>query len=515
MVALSVVDGILEDANDPKTMIPGDAPMTKEVAQSLVQFVSIKMPSFSGNDKGVIDKSILVNWRNDNKEAFKRVQNPKPHFAKARQDLENILRADKKATAALQSVNMRQKDPAGYALVMGSVAGMMNEDPKFAAKLVEKLNANSSELQSILQGYKEAYDNGKIREYVAGIKGESASPLPTDPATVVAQPAAAHAPGNQDKKQKLPPRRPGTTTHQVTSTAAPAPAAAVPAAAPNLDGMTDEQIEALLKDPANKEFAGLIDQAQLRAKLKEAAKANPDIIKSLKDPGAVAGYMAQLKAGKVDAFLEDLGGMKPSTEVAIVKMDDIMAQAKEGLGSMMGMFGGLLEGFGLGGAGERGKGLLERLAAGFGSDPVKTAMKARTEMGEKIGDLLNSTDPEKRKYGEYVAKNMMAEHYAGHDQNAKYLLVGVGANLKKIGEIDEARKDGLVVDITQLKVEIDKDGKKFIQDPIEFKEAPSVQASVTSQPTDWEAERAARDQRLAQQGPDLNIPGMSPATTTV
>lgn len=190
-------------------------------------------------------------------------------------------------------------------------------------------------------------------------------------------------------------------------------------------------------------------------------------------------------------------------------MDGILKNGLSGFFDLLKPFLGMF------GNHEGGPGLFERLASGFG-DPAKVAMKARTEMGVKIGDLLASSDPEKHKYGEYVAKKMMEEHRSGHDQNTKYLLVGAGFNLKQIGEVDKAFKDGLSVDISHLKVVSDpKTGQKIIQDPVVYKEAPSVQASaIPPKSTDWDAERAARDAR--QKDPDgVQTFGIQPPTPPV
>lgn len=450
----SVIAKILEDAGQNK--IPGDKDMTRAVAERISHFVNI---SASG-----VDSTLVKNWGADNKSAFDSVTVKKPHYDQTRQRLENIIRTN--PAAAGQSIEFaQQQGRSQYVETMGSLAANLNKDPKFAEIMIGRLEKDPAKLQSTIQDFAKARADGKVSEYIAGIKGEPA-------VTVTKEPKTDQNLGKKPQKG---------SSAQVPAPQAPSPSPATSATASvDPDQLTDVEIDAALKDPNNAQFAELVAQHNLRAKLKETAKSRPDFLKSLKDPGTMDQYVSLLKGGDIDGFLKKVGGIELQTASGgIVKMDDIMAQAKEGLGAMAGMFGGMLESFGFGGVDERKRGLFKGLLDGIGNDPVKTAVNARTEMGDKIGALLASSDSKQREYGKKVAKDMMIEHYAGHDQNTKYLLVGTGANLKMIGEIDNAFKNGLVVDIDHLKVELDSQtGKKVMKEPIQYKEAPAVQASA-------------------------------------
>lgn len=320
-------DTIKNKANEG--LIAGDKPMTTGVATALI-------PNILSLDR----------WSEINTRAFNNPTTKSSEYMQAKQRLENVIRTNPQA--AVQSVEMyNTMGPKAYQEVMVDLANNMAHDPKFAKAVVAGFEKSPGSLQSTMQAYKKAMDEGKLEAYIADAKGEPAqAPAASPPSgkTVTAAPPKPPAIGKTvakaDKGKKADGAlRPVPAANAPTTGNAGATVQDTPDQGETYEeGTPRRKLNAVLANPKNKEFADLVGKKGLKDKMAEIAEKNPDRLKTLSSPGTMAGYLEALKQGDDKKFLAQFEGPKAPDVGG-------MQAGMGGLGDLMkdlgGMFGGL------------------------------------------------------------------------------------------------------------------------------------------------------------------------------
>ncbi len=419
------------------------------------------------------------------------------------ESLWNMDQIDNNTFGDISKRNPRGKLPADMKLYNDAVESLRvlgRNSPAFATNVANRYDANPSKYERDAKTFaNELYEDpamcAKVIELAKGQKIQELNKMATNPATYMAQFAAPTlAKPEQSKLGTTPPSSSGQVGVKQKSVraaaSAPAPQSTPsPVALPVESGIvegevlddevriyTSDQAKArfgkMMADPKNAALAKKISEKEgLRQGIEKEFDRDPQLVRNFLSKGNRAAYLSFLEKNDVNGFMQEFSGSVPIAPMP--DMSSMMGDMKGMLGSLGGIFSGMFEG--VGNIGD----IMSRLSNGLG-DPVKNAAKASQDTGAKIAALLESTDPEKRAYGEKLLNGAMGAVSTSdpmHARHEKVVLMGAGVNVALLEQAQNKNIKGL----DHIKIGKDpKTGVKEITgDPVPYISSPVIKSEGT------------------------------------